>query len=421
MVDGSDPEANALGPRMPMKITFFGHFGSSNTGNESTLLAVHSRLRVLAPDSEFSCICSHPEVVAAREGIEALPINARVLRLWKHEEVMRWDRRLGGAFVGLKEELREYVRAFRSLEGTDMLIVSGTGLVTDAYCIAGWGPYNQFKWALMARLRGCKVVFLSVGVGPVHRLRGRILVRASLRLADYRSYRDDASLEYLRRMHFRAKRDRVYPDLVFGLPEALLPPERNGDGQRRRIVGLGLMDYVGRYNVPDPGFETQKRYLQSLGAFVEWLLAHDYDVRLLLGDGDRDVVDDLKSVLRERLGSFDESRVVDEPIESVRDVLSQIAATDVVVATRFHNVLLAMVLGKPVIAITFHHKCDALMNQMGLSEYRHDLNHMDANALIDQFQALERNREDVTRTLEQGVQVARKALDEQYDLLLATL
>ncbi len=303
-----------------MKISFFGHFGTLNTGNESTLMAVHSRLRGLAPDSEFACICSHPELVAEREGIEALPINIRATKLWKHEQGMRLDRRLGTALVGLKEELREYVRAFRSLEGTDMFIVSGTGLVTDAYGIAGWGPYNQFKWALMAKLRGCKVVFLSVGVGPVHRPFGRILVRASLRLADYRSYRDDASLEYLRRMGFRAKRDHVYPDLALGLPEALLPPERNGHRPPRRVIGLGLMDYVGRYNVPDPRFETQKRYLQALGVFVEWLLAHDYDVRLLLGDGDRDVVDDLRSVLRERLGSYDENRVVDEPIASVGDV-----------------------------------------------------------------------------------------------------
>jgi polysaccharide pyruvyl transferase WcaK-like protein len=404
-----------------MKITFYGHFGSLNTGNESTLRAIHSSLRTLAPDSEFSCVCSYPEMVSAREDIEALPISARVVKLWKHDEDMRWDRRLTGAFVGLNEELREYVRAFRSLNGTDVLIVSGTGLVTDAYGIAGWGPYNQFKWALMAKLRGCKVVFLCVGVGPVRRLSGRLLVRASLRLADYRSYRDDESLECLRRMHFRAKRDRVYPDLAFGLPEALLPPGRNGDVPRRRVVGLGLMDYVGRYNNPDPRFETQKRYVQSLGVFVEWLLAHDYDIRHLLGDGDRGVVDDLKSVLRERLGSYDASRVVDEPIESVDDVLAQIAATDVVVATRFHNVLLAMVLGKPVIAITFHQKCDALMNQMQLPEYRHDLTQIDPNALIEQFLALERNREDVKRTLEQGVDLARKALDEQYQLLLARL
>ena len=404
-----------------MKISFFGHFGTLNTGNESTLMAVHSRLRGLAPDSEFSCICSHPDLVAAREGIKALPINARVTRLWKHEEGMRLDRRVGRALVGLKEEFREYVRAFRSLEGTDLFIVSGTGLLTDAYGLAGWGPYNQFKWALMAKLRGCKVVFLSVGVGPLHRVFGRLLVRASLRLADYRSYRDDASLEYLRRMRFRPNGDRVYPDLAFGLPDAVLPPEQNGSEQRGRVVGVGLMAYIGRYNVPDPRFETQRRYLESLGVFVEWLLARDYNVRLLLGDGDREVVDELKSVLRERLGSYDESRVVDEPIESVGDVLAQIAATDVVVATRFHNVLLAMVLGKPVIAISFHHKCDALMNQMQLSEYRHDLNEMNPQVLIEQFEALERNRDDVKRTLDQGVESARRALDEQYDLLLAGL
>ena len=62
-----------------------------------------------------------------------------------------------------------------------------------------------------------------------------------------------------------------------------------------------------------------------------------------------------------------------------------------VVATRFHNVLLALLLNKPVIAISFHHKCASLMKEMGLSEYCHDINHMNADRLIEQFQDVERN------------------------------
>ncbi len=63
--------------RKPMKVSFFGHFGSSNSGNESTLLAILSRLRALSPESEFRCICTQPGVVVARDGIEAIPITTR--------------------------------------------------------------------------------------------------------------------------------------------------------------------------------------------------------------------------------------------------------------------------------------------------------------------------------------------------------
>ncbi len=86
-------------------------------------------------------------------------------------------------------------------------------------------------------------------------------------------------------------------------------------------------------------------------------------------------------------------RVIHEPASSIEQLLSQIAETDMVVATRFHNVLLALVFTKPVIAISFHHKCASLMEEMGLSDYCQDINHINAKRLIEQFQELEKNAE----------------------------
>jgi polysaccharide pyruvyl transferase WcaK-like protein len=302
-----------------------------------------------------------------------------------------------------------------------MLIVPGTGLLTDAFGVGKWGPQNMFKWVLMAKLRRSRVLFVSVGAGPLDRRRGRVLVRAGLSLADYRSYRDDASRDYLRAIGFRAEHDRVYPDLVFGLPDRMLPHEQPRAEGRRRVVGLGLMEYTGTYSSADPRPRTRTAYLESLAAFASWLLEHDYDIRLLFGDGegDPDVIEEFRSVLGARVGAFDEARIIDQPLESVGDVLAEIAATDVVVATRFHNVLLALLLNKPVIAISFHHKCSSLMRQMRLSDYCHPLDDMDVDTLIGQFQELERNRETVKRTIAQGVDEARAALDEQYGLLFA--
>jgi polysaccharide pyruvyl transferase WcaK-like protein len=300
-----------------------------------------------------------------------------------------------------------------------MLIVPGTGLLTDAYGLSNWGPYSMFKWTLMAKLRRSKVLFVSIGAGPLDRFLGRLLVKSTLSLADYRSYRDDSSRNYLRRIGFRAKRDRVYPDLVFGLPDAFLSRVDTQPERPRRVVGLGLMVYAGKYSANEPRPETYTAYLEALAVFAGWLLDHDYDIRLLLGDADTVVIDEFRSVLESRLGRYDEERIIEQPITSIDDVLTEIAATDVVVATRFHNVLLALLLTKPVVAISFHHKCSSLMREMKLSEYCHEIDHMDADRLIAQFQELEQNRESVRRTIGDGVQEARAALDEQYDLLFA--
>ena len=398
----------------PTKISFFGNFGTTNSGNEGTLLAIVSRLRLLFPTCELCCICSYPENVAATLGIEAVPHTVRSVRIWDRQVPL--GRRLRMAFRGLSEEPREYIRAWRTLKGTDMLIVPGTGLITDALDLAGWGPYGVFKWSVMARLRGCRVMFVSVGAGPVRSAPGRFLVKSALSLAAYRSYRDGPSKEVLESLGLRTKDDRIYPDLVFGLPPRMRPTVADREG--RPVVGLGLMDYAGKYSVANPARDTYDRYLESLAVFVRWLLDHDYDVKLVLGDAYVWAVDDLRAVLRKRLVADTAERVTYRPTNSVEELLSQLSATDLVVATAFHNIVLSLLLDKPVIAISFHHKCSSLMSEMGLSEYCHDINQMNADTLIEQFQALARNADDVKQMILQRVEASRRALDEQYELHL---
>ena len=182
------------------------------------------------------------------------------------------------------------------------------------------------------------------------------------------------------------------------------------------------MLYAGKYSVATPRDETYTVYLESLVLFAKWLLAHDYDVRLLIGDDDdTPVIEDFQALLRMRLGPHDDDRVSYQPIATVRDILCALAETDVVVATRFHNVLLALLLTRPVIAISFHHKCASLMSSMGLSQYCHDINEMDTDGLITQFKMIEKNRDMVKDTIRRGVEKSRAALNEQYDLLFSRL
>lgn len=400
--------------QIPTKISFFGHFGSLNSGNEATLLATVSRVRERFPDCELSCICTSPENVLATLGIAAVPHTVRSDRIWNRQAPL--GKRLRSTVLGLREEIGEYVRAAKVLKGTDVLIVPGTGLLTDAWGLSGWGPYGLLKWSLMAKLRHCRLMFVSVGAGPVDTRLGRLLLRAALVLADYRSYRDRPSKEVVESLGVMANDDPIYPDLVFDLSPRELPsaPETSGS---RPVVGLGLMEYGRTYSFATPRRDTYVCYLESLADFVGWLLDNGYDVRLLLGDADIQVIDDFKTVLRERIGALPDERVTYRPIRSVHDLLAQMSATDVVVATRFHNVLMSLLLEKPVVAIAFHHKCSSLMDDLGLAAYCHDINRMDAEALIAQFQTLVLNADDVKRSNAHRIQELRRALDEQYGLL----
>ena len=303
-----------------------------------------------------------------------------------------------------------------------MLIVPGTGLLTDAYGLLGWGPYNVLKWSLMAKVCHCKLLFVSVGAGPIYGALGKWFVKSALSLADFRSYRDNSTMQYLKGIGFRADNDRIYPDLAFSLPEAAIPeaeiPYQDTKKSRRPVVGLGLMEYAGKYSVSRPSNEIYIAYLDNLVRLVTWLLAHEYDVRLLSGDlGDTRARKKFRDLLRGSLSVRDEIHIIDEPIVSVENLLSQIAATDIVVATRFHNVLFALLCSKPVISISFHHKSASLMKAMGLSEYSLDINDLKSDTLIKKLCDLETNASKLKPLIREKAEEFRKTLDEQYKLI----
>ena len=71
----------------------------------------------------------------------------------------------------------------RTLRQTDALIVPGTGLLNDAYTSIIGARKDMFRWAARETC-GCKLLFLSVGAGPIYSRRGRFFVKAALSLAD---------------------------------------------------------------------------------------------------------------------------------------------------------------------------------------------------------------------------------------------
>jgi polysaccharide pyruvyl transferase WcaK-like protein len=399
------------------RIGLFGHFGDINFGNESTLQSLLYHLRSNFPSSEITCICTDPAAVTRTYNIDTLPMGGVVVKpTWlRGNSLARFVRRL---IIGIPSEPYRWFQALLTLKRLDVLIVAGTGLLTDISGLLNWGPYSLFKWSLLARACRCKLLFVSVGAGPLYGSAGRVLTKAALRLATFRSYRDNATKQFLDDLGVRTGNDGVYPDLAFSLPRTDMPAESAPRGTRP-VAGLGLMLYAGRQSADRPSEAIYAEYLESLVVFVRWLLDHNYDIRLLTGDVcDRPAVRDLLELLKERSVHYQEGRVLDEPVLSVEHLLWQLSKTDLVVATRFHNVLLALLLNKPAISISFHQKCDSLMSAMGLPEYSQDIKQLSPERLIEQFCELERNAPRLKRSIAEKTDRFRSDLDEQYDAIV---
>lgn len=398
------------------RIALFGHFDGTNLGDEATLQATLHHLRRLQPDAEVTCICTGPKTTAATYHIRAIPIARTYVQFWAPRNPLGKLVRKICVVVG--EPIR-WLECVLNLWGTDILIVPGTGLLTDAYGVLSWGPYSLLRWAVAAKICGCRLAFISVGAGPFYSAVGKLCVRSVLSLADFRSYRDESTVRHLQTLGISAGRDRVLPDLAFSLSrDAISPRDRRvGVGA---VIGLGVMEHAGRYGTQRPGEASHLSYLQALAETAKWFLARGYSVRLLIGDySDIETKNLLLQLLAEHLTVSERERIIDEPIHTVDDLLSQISATDAVVATRFHNILLSLLCEKPTIAISFHDKCASVMEAMGMSDYCLNIRDLEPDRLIATFCRLEANADALKSLLKERSKGFQKALDQQYELILS--
>jgi polysaccharide pyruvyl transferase WcaK-like protein len=391
------------------QIAFWGNFGTRNLGNECTLWAALYNARLRRPDASFVCFCREPEDAQARHGIPCFPLNTpRPGPGPRPSFVVRVLRRLQAEFRGWQEALR------RTRE-TQLLVMTGTGMLTDE----GEGPlglpYDILRWAVAARLTGCRLVFLSVGVEALQHPLTRFFIRTALNLASFRSYRDVQSRERLLRVSFFRETDRVYPDLAFSLPTSLVPAPSAAQVPSR--VGVGLYAYRDRGASGPEDLAHYRHYLDCLCEVVQALKSAGHPVRIVIGDNtyDEPVLEDVRVALRARGLTPGGSGFEDSPANSFEEVLTQLSQVDIVLASRFHNVLLGLFLGKPVVSLSYNEKNDALLKQMGLGAYAGSLEDFDVPRVLGQLSSLEAEAARLMPGVAEKAREYRQALETQYD------
>jgi polysaccharide pyruvyl transferase WcaK-like protein len=404
-------------PTSSAKIAFFGIFGIHNLGNECTLQAILHNARQRLSGTDFCAISFDPADTFNRHTLPALPISYQDFTNIRPGRLARVFRIL---FKRLPGELADWAKAIRALRGVNLVVMTGTGMLTDYSTTAFGFPYHVFRWALAARLAGCKVRFVGVGVGPIYERMSRQFIRWALRLADYRGFRDEFSRHRIATV-FDSSSDHVFPDLAFSLPKCIFPPCPKRRRQKQQ-VGLGIMDHRDVHLLDTHQQELAYfAYLDKMCDFVEWLIHHDYQVRILQGDSKHDVAPrlELRSRLEQRGIRYDEAGIFDEGSSSVEELLNQLAQVDIVVSPRFHNLLLGMMMDIPAISISYDPKSDALLEGVGLGRYRQALFELDVQVLIKQFVELQAMTNEVIPMIREKAGQYRHLLDEQYDLIFA--
>lgn len=336
------------------RIALFGHFGVGNLGNEGSLDAMVRLVRQRFPHAEITVVCSNPAAVSARTGLAALA--------WTRPEIRNGAlRTLNRLLLKLPYKAIGPIRVARILREFDLVVVPGTGLLDDFAERPQGVPYVVLKWALIARLVGCRFAMACIGAGPIRHPLSRLFMMTAARAATYLSFRDEASRDFVARHVGRARSARVFPDIAFALPVPRLPDPPPGGP---RVIAVGVMHYRGWGNGDGAIYA---RYIARLARVVETLVGRGFRIRLVIGEaGDARAIADLRATLAERLGSTALAMIDEAPARDLDDVMRQMAGADAAVVTRFHNVVCALLVGTPVVTLSYGAKNDLLLNEMGL-------------------------------------------------------
>lgn len=403
--------------RPPLRVALIGAYSSRNLGDVAIEKALIENLRDLEPDVSLRGLSYDPADTTACFGIPAHPLMPATPEETSEATPSRPRRVLRAISSRLGRVLRELrftLDAHRIVREVDLLIAAGGGQL-DEYWGGAWGhPFALMRWSLLCRLAGRRFAVVSVGLCDLESRLGRTFVRRALDAACYRSFRDERTRAAVEAFG-AAGPHAVVPDLAFSLRREAKPPGAAGPALR---VGLSPVHSVTWTTEDDPDHAS---YLRTLTDFGRALVAAGHEVVVFPSElkVDAPLAARVADAIREAGPSDERDRVVTASVHDLDDLLATLADLDVVVASRLHGLILSHVLARPTLAISYHHKVETHMREIGEDEFRVPLIGVDAEGLMERFEALRAARDVVSDRIARARDDRRAQLARQLEALVA--
>lgn len=339
-------------------VLLYGLFGIGNTGNDETLAVALEFLKAALPHGEFTIVGSNLDEILTRFPPPVYPIKPQT-RLPN-----AWPRPL----FRLLREADRWRMVRRLIARADCLLVPGTGILDDFGSADSEQAYRLWMWTRLAAHERVPVKFVSIGAGPVVGARSREFFAKSAALADHRSYREPIARDYVRDVFkVDVANDVVTPDLVFGID--FDPPPIEGP---LRTVGLGVMNYHSWHGAAGAGGDIHEDYIRKFIDIGRSLIDRGLEIVLLTGEPADEPA--ARAVERGLIAYSDQARVALAPIRTLRHVCVAASRCQAVIATRYHNIVSALICGRPAISIGYGPKNRAVMTSFGLMRFCQDVN-----------------------------------------------
>jgi len=315
-----------------MKLGIVGNYGHANLGDEALLLGAIELALTDAGIGAADIVVLSDNSADTESRLAASGCGVRQLR-----------RPFGGNFFKLPLVVKDI---YGALEGLDWLVFGGGGLLNDSnrtaiplfavICVLAW-------------LRGIRVAWWSVGIGPLNAPVHKRLAAWLLSSSSFVTVRDEESARIASGM--LARSFKVTPDLA----HALVAPGIIIDS-RRPVVAISVIPYQKARLWFEENDEAYARYCEKMANVIRELLntRSGIEVRLFPVNLEQDAAA-IEDILA--LGEFAaEKRVGRFRPTSVQSLLDDLGGATVVIATRLHSVVLASLAGVSSVTIAYQPK-----------------------------------------------------------------
>lgn len=403
-----------------MRIVILNAYSWLNKGDAAIVLGTVHAVRSLAPEADITVVSLTPEIDRPHYAAENLRVAAGPFGLFYAAGIPAGTRvwRFVGGYLTLLVALLASRLTRRSLPRwlpagprevanaiaeADVAISCGGGFWQDSW---GAGVLIHVAQVLAALTAGVPVVCLGQSVGPFRSARLRSLVGAVLRRTDAVVIRESESLATIQAMRIAPERLHLGADMAFALDRDRPARRPMAPRSGRLRIGVTARNWAFPHSL-DPQ-AAQRRYEDALVEALEWLLAvRDAEIIFLpqvIGPGN----DDDRIVERRlaaRLKRPDRARVIEDDLAPSK-LIEMLGEMDMLLATRFHSAIFAMLARVPVVAIAYEHKTTGIMRRMDLGRWIVPIETVSGARLIELIEAQLAQREAVIATL--NVRVAQE-------------
>lgn len=317
------------------KILLYGWFGEGNLGDELILDAATKVAKEAYPEASIRVMGTKPDKIKGRHGHSFDLVSTY---LDHRPRIIARSFKYG------------FGRAVRNLFDADLVIMASGGAISD------WNKDSTvtlFDLIDFFSKRRVPILLLDVGAGPITKESSFGKFRSILSQVGFILCRDRNSEEELKKIGL--ENTVLSKDIVFELHRGSIPEI----GQfTAKVQKIGMV--VAPVCLETP--EVYELYRRRLAETVD-LLSDRYEVSLIPFQREYD-----DGLVRELKDLCPEVQVLDDSDDSGR-ILDHLEEQDLIIGLRYHSMLEALALGKYVIPIVYHPKCQSLCEDFGLVEY----------------------------------------------------